>query len=129
MHQFDNVQSLFLVLFLVQNSTISKLFKVAVSYVPLSSALLTGELHVDPAGFGAKAWHKLFIIVIIPLTAVSFREPFAAMPLDGCFDSLKHCVGRQLRYKYNTPVFPPTVYTGMKSTCLCVALLVSVHTP
>ena len=57
-------------------------------YVPLSSALLTGELHMDPAGFGTKTWYKLFITVIMQLTPVSFRELFAASPLDGCFDSL-----------------------------------------
>ena len=41
---------------------------------------------MDPAaGFGTKAWHKLLIIVI-PLTTVSFRELFAV--LDERFDSL-----------------------------------------
>ena len=47
-----------------------------------------GDPHVVPADFGTKAWHKLFIIVIIPLTTVSFRELFAARPLDERLDSL-----------------------------------------
>ena len=43
---------------------------------------------MDPAGFGTKAWHKLLIIVIIPLTTASLRELLAVV--HDRFDFAKH---------------------------------------
>lgn len=96
-------------------------------YVPLSSALLTGKLFMDPTGFRAKAWHKLFIIVIIPLTTVSFRGSFAARPLDGRF--AKHWSTGWLVNWCMASTYQHFRPLEIKSTCLCVMLLVSVHTP